>query len=105
MTEPIPIENCEDGVIRLHGTRITLDVLVSAFNEGATAEEIAHQYPSIALADVYQAIGYYLRHAAELAPYLEKRRLAAADAQEQNESRWTPDGIRGRLMARRSRVS
>jgi uncharacterized protein (DUF433 family) len=49
-----------DGVMRISGTRVTLDSLLAVFNEGAIAEEIARQYPSISLGDVYQVIGYYL---------------------------------------------
>ena len=41
----IPIETDVDGVIRVAGTRVTLDTLVEAFNEGGTAEEITQQYP------------------------------------------------------------
>jgi hypothetical protein len=33
----IPIETDADGVIRVAGTRVTMDTLVAAFNEGATA--------------------------------------------------------------------
>lgn len=39
-----------DGVVRVAGTRVTLDTVVAAFEEGATAEEIAQQYPSLAFA-------------------------------------------------------
>jgi uncharacterized protein (DUF433 family) len=37
--------------------------------DGATAEEIAQQYPSVSLADIYQVIGYYPRHETELEEY------------------------------------
>jgi hypothetical protein len=35
--------------------------LFAAFLEGATAEEIVEQYPSLQLADVYSVIGYDLQ--------------------------------------------
>ena len=53
-----------NGVYRVAGTRVTLDLLVRAFNRGATAEEIAQDFPSLQLPDVYQVIGYYLKHSA-----------------------------------------
>jgi hypothetical protein len=31
----------ENGVVRVAGTRVTLDTLIAAFNTGATSEEIA----------------------------------------------------------------
>lgn len=40
---PLPLETSADGVIRVRGTRITLDTVWAAFNEGATAEEIVQQ--------------------------------------------------------------
>ena len=61
-TERVPIRTENDGVIRVGSTRITLDTVVAAFDAGSTAEEIVQQYPSIALADVYSVIAYYLRH-------------------------------------------
>jgi uncharacterized protein DUF433 len=48
--------------------------MVAAFDAGATAEEIAQQYPSVALADVYSVITYYLRHQFDVYAYLQKRR-------------------------------
>jgi hypothetical protein len=57
-TEPIPLVSGPDGVMRVRGTRVTLETVLAAFAEGATAEEIAQRYPSIPLADVYQVIGY-----------------------------------------------
>ena len=87
--------------MRVHGTRVTLETLVAAFVEGATAEEIAQQYPSVSLADVYQVIGYYLRHSAELEPYLARRRRDIADTMRANEATWPPAGIRDCLLARR----
>ena len=100
-SEPFPLETGSDGVIRVHGTRITLDTVWAAFNEGATAEEIVQQYPSLSLADTYQAIGYCLRHPAVLDAYLAKRSEAAEEIRTSNESRWRLEGIRARLLERR----
>ena len=99
--EPIPLVFDPDGVLRVRGTRVTLETVLAAFAEGATAEEIAQQFPSISLADVYQVIGYGLRHSSELDPYLARRRQDIRETRRLNESRWPPDGIRDRLMARR----
>jgi uncharacterized protein (DUF433 family) len=60
--ERVPIEPDADGMIRVGGTRVTLDTVVAAFDAVATAEEIVQQDPSVTLADVYSVIGYYLRH-------------------------------------------
>jgi uncharacterized protein (DUF433 family) len=98
--EAMPFCTDADGVIRVGGTRVTLDTLVSAFREGATAETIADQYPSVSLGEVYTALGYYLRHQAEVDAYLQGRRLQAAQVRAENEKQFPPLGIRDRLLAR-----
>ena len=100
-TRPIPLETDADGVVRVGGTRVTLDTVVAAFREGATAEEIVYQYPSLTLADVYSVIGYYLQRRSEVEAYLRRRQRQAEEAREQNEARFDPRGIRDRLLARR----
>jgi uncharacterized protein (DUF433 family) len=99
--DPMPLVLGPDGVMRVGGTRVPLETVLAAFAGGATAEEIAQQYPSIPLADVYQVIGYGLRHSAELEPYLARRRQDIRETRGLNEFRWPPDGIRDRLLARR----
>ena len=100
-TEKIPLALDDDGVMRVSNTRVTLDTIVSAFNEGASAEEIAQQYPSIPLADVYYVIGYYLKRSSEVEAYLNSRQLQAEQIRKQNESKFDPVGVRERLLARR----
>ena len=101
--EPIPLEMDADGVVRVGGTRVTLDTIVAAFDEGATAEEIVQQYPSLLLADVYAVIGYYLRRRPEVEAYLRQRQQQASEVRSQNESRFDPRGVRNRLLARRTK--
>lgn len=101
-TEIIPIQVDAAGVIRIGGTRVTLDTVVGAFKDGATAEAIVDQYPSLDLADVYSVIAYYLRHADEVEHYLLQRKAQADAVRQQNESRFDPRGIRSRLISRRA---
>lgn len=99
--EPIPLVTDGDGVVRVGGTRVTLDTLVTAFQQGATAETIADQYPTLQLDQVYTVIGYYLRHQGEVNAYLQRRRQEAAQVRQENEARFPPIGVRDRLLARR----
>jgi len=102
VTEIVPVETDADGVIRVSKTRVTLDTIVIAFNEGATAEEITQQYPSVPLADVYSVIGYYLRRSSDVNAYLNRRQQQAEQVQKENEIRFNPVGVRERLIARRA---
>jgi len=99
--EPVPLTVDRDGVMCVSNTRVTLDTVVLAFLEGATAEEIAHQYPSLDLADIYAVIAYYLRRRTEVESYLKRRGKEAAKTRKENERRFTPEGIQARLLARR----
>ncbi|MDN5747131.1 MAG: DUF433 domain-containing protein [Pseudonocardia sp.] len=90
--EPMPLLAGRDGVVRVGATRVTLDTVVAAFDGGATAEEIAQQYPSVDLADIYAVITFYLR----------ARARVAMQVRADNEARSDPVGIRDRLLARRS---
>ena len=100
VVDEIPLAKDTHGVYRVGGTRVTLDLVVRAFNRGATAEEIVQKYDNLRLPDVYQVIGYYLKHADELAEYFEARtrgekRLLSSHPE------WSPKGLRERLLARR----
>ncbi|HEU0293348.1 MAG TPA: DUF433 domain-containing protein [Anaerolineales bacterium] len=98
-----PLAADSNGVIKIAGSRVTLDTVVGAFIRGATAEEIAQQYPSITLANVYATISYYLQHQEEVEKYLEKRRKHAKVVREQNQKRFDQSGIRARLLARKNK--
>lgn len=101
ITEIVPIKMNKDGVILVSKTRVTLDTIVYAFNEGSTAEEIAQQYPSVPLADIYSVIGYYLRKKKQVDIYLKRREKIALEVRKQNEAKLDQSGIRQRLLARR----
>ncbi|MBW4596390.1 MAG: hypothetical protein KME46_26670 [Brasilonema angustatum HA4187-MV1] len=89
LVEPTPLEVDGNGV-------------VTAFLEGATAEEISEQYTSLQLSDIYSVLGYYLRHKAEVDAYLLERQRQAAMIRQEAEQRFNPVGIRERLLARRN---
>jgi uncharacterized protein (DUF433 family) len=89
------------GVVRIGGTRVSLRSIVVAFERGATAEEIAIQYPALDLADVYAAITFHLRHRDQV---LEK--LAQEDGESEVlfraiEAQSSTARLRERLRARR----
>ncbi len=96
----LPLALSKDGVARVGGTRVTLDTVVRAFSRGATAEEIAQQYPSISLSDVYATISYYLQNQEEVDKYLGQRRKQAQAVKRENQKRFDQSGIREKLLDR-----
>ena len=69
----VPLTVSEGEVIRIGDTRVRLDTVVYAFNEGYTAEEIVSQYPALDLGDVYAVIAYYLVNRPAVDEYMVKR--------------------------------
>lgn len=97
-----PLRFDESKVIRVAGTRVTLETLVDAFDRGETAEQIAQDYPTLSLGDVYRAIGYYLEHKAELDDYLSRSASQRSAIRRAVEAQNDPTGIRARLLARKA---
>jgi len=99
--DPVPLVAAEGGrVIRVAGTRVTLDTVIGAFKRGATPEEIAQDYSAVSLPDVYAVITYYLRHREEVEEYLEKRAREHEELRQEIESRPEYQELRERLLAR-----
>lgn len=99
--DPAPLRIDESGTIRVGDTRVLLDLVVHAFQAGCPPEEIVDRYPSLNVADVYAAIGYYLRHQKELDLYLEERERVAEALRAEIEAASDPH-LRDRLLARRN---
>ncbi|MBI3947439.1 MAG: DUF433 domain-containing protein [Armatimonadetes bacterium] len=92
----------QDGAIRVGGTRVTLDIVLTEWQHGATAEQIAQDYDSLSLSGINAAVAYYLAHRREVDAYLEQSQQQAEEARRQDEARFPPDGIRERLLTRRT---
>jgi uncharacterized protein (DUF433 family) len=92
----------EDGGLRVGRTRVTLDVMLSFFNQGCSPKEIVRKLPTLALADVEAVIDYYLSHREEVNAYLQRREEEAVEIRRKIEAICPPDDWRARLLARRA---
>ncbi|MDQ2829248.1 MAG: DUF433 domain-containing protein [Chloroflexota bacterium] len=99
---PVPLRTDAHGTVRVGGTRVTLDSVVGAFLQGATAEDIVRKYPTLNLADVYAVLSYYLRRRADVDAYLreQEREAAAIRRRIEADSNHNQNDIRARLLAR-----
>jgi uncharacterized protein (DUF433 family) len=98
---PVPLRTDENGVVRVANTRVPVDTVIYAFNQGASAEEIVMSYPILALGDVYAVVNYYLHNREEVDAYLREREVQSLAIRTDNEKRFPQEGIRARLLARR----
>ena len=98
---PVPLRTDEHGVVRVGKTRVALDTVVYAFNQGASPEEMVLSYPTLDLGDVYAVINYYLHNRADVDAYLGEREAETTRVRAENEKRFPQEGIRARLLSRR----
>jgi hypothetical protein len=74
--------------------------VIYAFHEGASAEEIALRFPTLELVQIYSVISYYLQNREEIDNYLAAQQKQHDELKHQIESRFSPAGIRQRLLER-----
>jgi uncharacterized protein (DUF433 family) len=100
---PVPLRTDEHGAIRVGASQVLLDVVIREFKNGADPESIVHAYSTLALADVYAVIAYYLRHREEVDAYLRVRRTEAEKLRQEIEATQPDRGeFRAKMLARRA---
>ena len=99
-TDALPISEDASGGLRVGGSRVLLETIIRAFQDGATPETIVQRYPTVSLENIYTVVAYYLRHRPEIDEYLARREQSAQQVRDRIErhQRDTRD-IRSRLLA------
>lgn len=98
--DSVPLRAEPDGSVRIGKTRVLLDLVIHEYHQGASPEMIVQSYSSLAVADVFAVIAYYLNHREEVDQYLRERRQEAEEIRRKHLELFPQDGIRERLMAR-----
>src|SRR5438094_3574293 len=98
----MPEEKCyihedQHGVLRVGQTRVMLDSVLAAWDQGHSPESIRSQYPSLTLEEVYGAITWCLSRPDEVAAYMKKQDAVWEYWRKRSESQ--PDPLRDRLRA------
>ena len=63
----------ENDVLRVGKTRVMLDSVVAAFQQGHSPETIQQEYPALTLEEVYGALACYLANRSEVDRYLNRQ--------------------------------
>jgi hypothetical protein len=80
---------------------VLVELVIRAFQDGATPEAIAQRYPTATLADIYAVIAYYLRHRQEVEAYLAEREQRAQEVRQRIEHHQGDlADLRRRILAR-----
>ncbi len=101
--EAVPLRTGPEGVIYVGQTRVPLETVIRVFNTGVSPEEIAFQFPALALPDIYLVVGYYLQHRDEVDDYVRQAKEHSERVRRENEARFDTTGMRERLLARAQR--
>src|SRR5262245_36712802 len=101
-SERPPLRRDESGALRIGSSRVLAELVIRAFQDGATPEAIAQRYPSATLMDIYAVIAYYLRHREDMELYLAERERKAEEVRQRIEH-YQGDlaDLRRRLLAHR----
>ena len=101
-SEKPPLREDETGAIR-GNSRVLLEIVIRAFQDGASPESIVSQYSTLTLSDTYGAIAYYLKNQEIVEEYLAKREELAESVKQRLEA-IQPDlsQIRSRLLAQKN---
>ncbi len=57
-SDAVPLRVTPEGDVRIGGTRVLLDLVIHALDDGATPETVVQRYPALELADVYAVMAY-----------------------------------------------
>ena len=101
---PDLLTRTSEGVLRITGTRVTLDSVVQAFQEGATPEEMCQDFPGLALVQVYSVLAFYLSQQNAVDAYLKEQTHATTLTRQELRTKHATflDDLRHRLTARRA---
>ncbi|MBN2580282.1 MAG: DUF433 domain-containing protein [Pirellulales bacterium] len=101
-TDPLQLREDSSGGLRIGQSRVLLELVLRAFQDGATPEAIVQRYPTLSLDQVYSVIAYYLQHHHEMERYLAGREEQAAEVQQRIEKeQGNLADLRRRLIAQR----
>ncbi len=98
--QPVPLLKDKTGIVRVVGSRVTLDTVIVSFEQGLAPEEIVMHYPTLNLADIYSIVAYYLHNRTEVDSYLAEQKAQAAEIRQKIEANSNIAEIRERLLAR-----
>jgi uncharacterized protein (DUF433 family) len=90
------LEIVAENDVRVAGTRVGIEHILSAYLSGNQPEEIALEFPTVTLEQVHGVIAYYLRNRSETDTYLENW-LREARSQRRNQASGGEPAVVARL--------
>lgn len=103
--QSVPLREDGHGGLRVGATRVTLEGVIYAWKNGATAEDIRQSYDTLQLADIYAVIAFYLTHETEVEAYLQRREKESEEMCAEIEARHDQAALVKKLQARHAQMT
>lgn len=100
LTLPVPLREEPPGVLRVGKSRVLLELVIHAHQQGESPEAIVEMYDSLDIADVFAVIAYYLTNRAEVDEYLRQCDEQAEALRLKIEASQRPGPTKEELLAR-----
>jgi len=100
LTLSVPLREKPSGVLRVGRSRVLLELVIHAYQQGESPVGIVEMYPALELGDVYAVIAYYLAHRAEVDEYLRQCEEQAEAVRRRIEGSQPPGPTKEELLAR-----
>lgn len=85
-TPDTPLRQDDGGMIRVTGSRVTIDILVARYWRGDTFEEIHEGFPSVSIEAIQKIIHWYLANRSEVDEYIRRENEKAERLRQKIES-------------------
>ena len=99
-TLSIPLREDPTGVLRVGKSRVLLELVIHAHQQGNSPQEIVRMYDALDVGDVYAVIADYLAHRAEVDEYLRRCDEKAEAIRHKIEATQRPGPSKEELLAR-----
>lgn len=86
------------NAIRIKGHRISIEHVIELYERGYTAEQIALEYDTLSMEEIYATLTYYLHNKVDVDAYLERIRVFVEESIREYESQGVPEVVQ-RLRA------
>lgn len=96
----VPLREDPPGILRVGDSRVLLELIIHAHQQGETPDGIVDMYPSLELSDAFAVIAYYLTHRKDVDEYLHRCDREAAALRQEIETSQRPGPTKGELLAR-----
>jgi uncharacterized protein (DUF433 family) len=99
-TLPVPLREEPSGVLRVGKSRVLLELVIEAYQQGESPAGIVEMYPDLELGDVFAVVAYYLANQRKIDAYLHQCDEQAEAVRRQIESSQRTGPTKEELLAR-----